>query len=138
MATPKEFFKLPAFVVVGASTEKAKFGNKVLRAYQSKGFKVTPINKKVDVIEGIPCEESLTSYSAKHPDVAKVGVSIVTPPAVTRQIVEEGLSLGYRNFFFQPGTVDHSVEAVLDGAAQAHFVQSCVLVELGIDDPHHF
>lgn len=139
---PKDeaFFSLPSFVVVGASIEKAKFGNKVLRAYKVKGYNVTPINKKVDAIEGISCEESLTSYAQNNPGTAeKTGVSIVTPPAATKAVIEEGLSLGFRNFFLQPGTVDASVAPALDKARSqnARIIESCVLRQLDLD-PHHF
>eukprot|EP01039_Chlorochromonas_danica_P010223 gene10223-11315_t len=140
----KHYFDLPAFVVVGASNEKAKFGNKVLRAYQLKGYPVTPINKKVPTIEGLSCEASLTAYAEKHRDkVCQIGVSVVTPPAVTQGVVEEGLSLGYKHFFFQPGTLNEQVSAFLqaakkDGKVETVIDDSCVLVELNIEDPHHF
>lgn len=49
----QQFFSLPWKVVVGASSDRSKFGNKVLRCYQSHGHNVVPINKRQSVIEGI-------------------------------------------------------------------------------------
>jgi hypothetical protein len=43
-----------------------------------------------------------------------VGVSIITPPGVTRLILEEGVAMGFKHFFLQPGTFD---EEVLDFVA---------------------
>lgn len=147
----KAFFKLPLFAVVGASSERSKFGNKVFRAYQGHEFNVIPISKKQDIVEGVSCVDSLTTLASKvtgEPEFQKlfgvtntsqIGVSIVTPPGVTRQILEEGLELGYTNFFLQPGTHDASVEDYMLNAKQENkalnFIQSCVLVELGVD-PH--
>lgn len=36
--------------IVGASADRAKFGNKAVRAYAEEGWEVWPVNPKVDVI----------------------------------------------------------------------------------------
>jgi predicted CoA-binding protein len=145
----KAFFKLPLFAVVGASTERSKFGNKVLRAYIDNSFKAIPISKKQSSIEGIPCVESLTALAASLSateasfnntvDTSKIGVSIVTPPGATKLILEEAVGLGYCNFFLQPGTYDAEVEEYMAGLKAEkptiNLIQSCVLRELGVD-PH--
>ena len=132
--TIKNYFQLPSFVVVGASTDREKFGNKVLRAYKEKGYIVTPINPRVDKIEDLDTSPSLTTYSQKiGTKVSSMGVSIITPPAVTKLILEEGLSLGYKYYFLQPGTVDESVREMIDQIhreKKAHVIQDCVLVQL--------
>jgi predicted CoA-binding protein len=127
MGCLKTFFKLPLFAVVGASNNREKFGNKVLRCYQQYSRHVVPISKVSDNVEGVDSLNSLTRLAEKLQEaqaaladsnihakyknvrVADVGVSIITPPAVTRAVLEEGLTLGYRNFFLQPGTVDEDV-----------------------------
>lgn len=140
------FFKLPAFAVVGASNNKEKFGNKVFRMYQNHGKYVIPISKSSVSIEEVPCVDSLTSLRDKiqmtndaqsplyNMRMQNIGVSIITPPAVTRQILEEGLSLGYRQFFLQPGTVDVNVAAYMTEQTTVHsdacFIENCVLVQL--------
>jgi hypothetical protein len=55
-----------------------------LRAYQQRGLPVYPVNPNETEVEGLKC----------YPDLASLpepvhGVSIVTPPAVTEQIVEQ-------------------------------------------------
>ena len=134
MADPSvvKFFSLDQFVVVGASTDITKFGNKVLRCYQVHDYTVIPINKKESTIEGLACKASLKEV----PNAEKTGVSIVTPPAVTKQVIEEGISLGFRHFFFQPGTVDVNVRQTIEQAKEKYkkdiqFIESCVLIELG-------
>jgi predicted CoA-binding protein len=133
-----EFFKLPDFVVVGASNDQSKFGNKVLRAYKAKGYKVIPISKRSNMIEEISCLKSLTDFANKFPSkIPQTGVSIITPPGATKLIIEEGASLGYRYFFLQPGTCDAEVNILIERIKQergAQVIQDCVLVQLGLHD----
>ncbi len=74
-----DFLAQGPYAVVGASTNRDKFGNKVLRAYQRKGFKVYPINPREPEIEGLKAYVDLKSL----PETPR-GVSIITPPPVTR------------------------------------------------------
>ena len=121
------FLAAPAFGVVGASSNRDKYGNKVLRCYQQKGRKVIPVNQKEAQIEGIPC---VATVAALPPDVTSI--SIITPPAVTEGIVEEAIAHGIRNIWMQPGAQSpaaiaacekQGVNVIADG--------SCVLVVLG-------
>ena len=41
-----------AFGVVGASTDRSKYGNKVLRCYLQNGKKAIPVNPKEAQVEG--------------------------------------------------------------------------------------
>ena len=86
------------FAVVGASRDREKYGNKVLRSYLQAGRRVYPVNPKETEIEG------LVSY----PDLATLpkpvhGISIITPPAVTENIVEQAAAAGIRHLWMQPG-----------------------------------
>lgn len=144
------FFKLPLFAVVGASSQRSKFGNKVLRAYQEKTLNALPVSKRETVIEGIPCVDSLTTLAhnltpeSEFPQVsgitstAMIGVSIITPPGATRLILEEGALLGYTNFFLQPGTTNAEVDSFIAELKKKNkkmnIIEGCVLVELDVDE----
>lgn len=139
------FYQLPLFAVVGASSDENKFGNKVLRCYKENGKQVVPINKVQRAIEGISCYDSLSALSTGISSSAfhgvrlccEVGVSIVTPPGVTRMILEEGIALGYTHFYLQPGTHDASVRAYIDLIRADNpncinvFILDCVLIDFG-------
>ena len=72
----QEFLASPAFAVVGASTDRSKYGNKVLRCYQQHGRKVYPVNPKAPEVEGLTAYPSL----AKLPErVAAISVIVVQP-----------------------------------------------------------
>ena len=84
--------------VVGASRDRAKYGNKVLRVYLQNGRAVFPVNPNADEVEG------LKSY----PDIASLpqsvhGISVITPPVVTEAIIEQAGQLGIKHVWLQPG-----------------------------------
>ena len=75
--------------VVGASTDRTKYGNRVLRAYLQAGRPVHPVNPKAAEVEGLKAFPDLRSLpEAVH------GISVITPPAVTEKIYQLSLSLG--------------------------------------------
>ncbi len=84
--------------VVGASRDRAKYGNKVLRAYLQNDREVYPVNPNGKEVEG----------RAAFPDLASLpqpvhGISVITKPDVTERIVEEAAELGIKNIWMQPG-----------------------------------
>ena len=87
------------FAVVGASRDTEKYGYKVfhdLKRARARPF--TPVNPNASAVDGDPCFASLSAL----PEVPQV-VSVVTPPAVTEQVVQECAKLGVRNVWMQPG-----------------------------------
>ena len=115
------------FAVVGASTNREKYGNKVLRCYQQNGRAVHPINPGAKEVEGLPCYASLSDAPGPiH------GVSIITPPKITLQVVEEAAKLGIKHLWMQPGA--ESPEAIARGLELGLSLVadgSCLLVVLG-------
>jgi len=117
-----DFLAQGPYAVVGASNDRSKYGNRVLRAYQAKDWKVYPVNPREPTIEGLQAYPSLASL----PETPR-GVSIITPPAVTERIVAEAAEAGARFVWMQPGPEairiarERGLEVIADG--------SCFLVE---------
>jgi len=113
--------------VVGASKDRSKYGNKVLRVYQQNNRPVFPVNPNADEIEGVPAYPDLASL----PETVH-GISIITPPKVTERIVEQAGELGIKNIWMQPGSES---EAALSRAEEfgMNFIAGgpCLLVVLG-------
>ncbi len=84
--------------VVGASANRDKYGNKVLRAYVKSGRVVFPVHPTASDIEGLTAYPTLASLP-----VSVHGISIITPPAITEQVVEEAGQLGIVHLWMQPG-----------------------------------
>lgn len=113
--------------VVGASTDRDKYGNKCLRSYQQSGRHVFPINPRGGEVEG------LASYSdlASLPEVPH-GVTVVTPPAVTLGVLEEAASLGVQHIWLQPGAESPEVEQrARELGLELIAGGPCILVALG-------
>ena len=53
---------MPVIAVIGASTDRSKFGNKALRAFRAQGYTVVPINPHESEIEGEPAYARVTDY----------------------------------------------------------------------------
>ena len=115
------------YAVVGASTDRTKYGNRVLRAYQQQGLEVYPINPRADTIEGLKAYPDLRSLPKRIR-----GISVITPPAITERVVAEAADAGVRFVWMQPGAEspaairaarERGLEAIADG--------SCFLVVVG-------
>jgi uncharacterized protein len=86
------------FAVVGASVDRSKYGNKVLRCYQQHGKEVYPINPRAAEVEGLRAYPSLKALP-----VAPRAISVITPPAITEQVVREAAAAGVTHIWMQPG-----------------------------------
>lgn len=101
----KSFMASGPYAVVGASSDRDKYGNKVLRAYQQHGMEVYPINPRATEIEGLKAYASLAEVPVKLR-----AISVITPPAITLQIIEAAAAVGVRMVWMQPGA--ESIEAI--------------------------
>lgn len=122
-----DFLSQGPWAVVGASTNREKYGNKVLRCYLQRGRDVYAVNPGETEVEGIEC---FPSVSALPDDVR--GLSIITPPAVTEKIVSEASARGIKRLWMQPGAesaraIDLAEELGLSLIAGG----PCLLVVLG-------
>jgi len=122
----QSFLSGKRFAVVGASTDRSKYGNKVLRVYLQNKRDVVPINPSAKEVEG------LTAY----PDLASVpgtidGVSIITQPTVTENVVSDALARGINNIWIQPGAEsERAVQTAEDAGANVIAGGPCILVAL--------
>jgi predicted CoA-binding protein len=124
------FLSAEAFGVAGASINRQKYGNKVLRCYLQHGRRAIPINPNEAEIEGVVCVKAIGDLP---PEVKSL--SMITPPAVTEQIVPLAIARGIENIWMQPGAEspaavalcrEKGVNVIADG--------SCLLVVLGYHD----
>jgi predicted CoA-binding protein len=121
------FLTSGSFAVVGASTDRSKYGNKVLRCYQQHGRKVHPVNPKVPEVEGLRAYPSLAALPGPVP-----AISVITPPAATEQVVREAHAAGVKHVWMQPGA--ESDDAIRTAEALGMNVIAggpCLLVVMG-------
>ncbi len=116
--------------VVGASRDRQKYGNKVLRAYMQKGRAVVPVNPSAAEVEGLRAFPTLSAIPE-----AVYGISIITPPPVTLAIIQEAGRLGIQHIWMQPGAESRAaVELAQRLGMNVIGGDACVLVALGYRD----
>jgi len=89
-----------AIVILGASRDRAKYGNRAVRAYTVSGSTVYAVNPKAGPeLEGVKAFASIKDVPPGATDVA----SIYTPPAVTATLLPDLASYGIKRAYFNPG-----------------------------------
>ena len=92
--------------VIGASTDRRKYGNKAVRAFLHQGYTVVPVNPAGSDVEGLPGYRSVLDV-AGHIDIA----TLYVPPAIGREILEEVARKGIREVWLNPGADSPAVVA---------------------------
>ena len=95
---------MPTIAVLGASSNRQKFGNKCVRAYAHAGYRVFPINPTEKEIEGHPA-------FAKLADVPEAldRISVYLPPPVTLDYLKEIDDAKAGEVWLNPGAYDTKV-----------------------------
>jgi len=84
--------------VIGASSNRQKFGNRALRAYREQGYTVVPINPHESEVEGIKAYGSVLEVPGAI-DMA----SFYVPPDVGEQVIAEIAQKGIAEVWLNPG-----------------------------------
>jgi len=122
-----KFLDAQIFGVVGASVDRSKYGNKVLRCYQMKGLRAVPVNPREREVEGVACVASVSDLP-----VEVSSISVITPPAVTERVVDEAVLKGVKNIWMQPGAESQvAIEKCVKAGINVIADGSCILVVLG-------
>ena len=124
------FLSSGPYAVVGASRDREKYGNKVLRCYRQHDLTAYPVNPNQSEIEGLTCYPSV----AVLPEPVD-RASVITPPPITERVVEEAAAAGVSQLWMQPGA--ESTEAVTRAEALGLSVIAggpCILVTLGYSE----
>ena len=77
MNPTQQFLSQKRFAVVGASADRTKYGNKVLRCYLQHGRDSVPVNPKDAEVEGRAAYKSLTEIP-ERPDAVSILLDLVT------------------------------------------------------------
>lgn len=92
--------------VIGASSNRAKYGNKALRAFERQGYKVIPINPNEREVEGHQAYASVLDYPGAF-DMATVYV----PGHIGVRVLDDVAKKGIPEVWLNPGADDDRVVA---------------------------
>ena len=111
--------------MIGASSDRSKFGNKALRAFQAEGHTVIPINPNEREVEGLKTYASVLDVPEPI-DMATVYVQ----PEVGRQLLAEFEQKQIPEIWINPGAESDDLVAE---ARRRHLniIQACSIVAIG-------
>lgn len=117
--------KTPAtrIAVVGATNNPAKYGNVIPKTLLRHGYTIWPVHPTEKEVLGLPCYPNITSLPAT-PDI----VNIVTPPAITINVLAECEAAQVPNVWMQPGSFDDACVRFADTASFVSEHDACIMV----------
>lgn len=116
--------------ILGASSDRSKYGNKSVRAHLARGYTVYPVNPKGGEVEGLPAYKSL----AEVPPGKLDRISVYLPPAIGLKAIPDIIARGCDELWLNPGAESPELVAALE-AAGIEPIQACSIVDVGMT-PH--
>lgn len=113
-------------IVVGASSDRGKFGNKSVRAHQADGWQVYPVNPKGGPIEGLTVYRRIADVPGTVDRI-----SMYVPAEVGLGLLDEIAEKRAEEFFLNPGSES---EALIEAARSKGLdpLTACSIVDLGM------
>lgn len=112
--------------IIGASNDRAKFGNKAVRAFVQQGYQVFPVNPKEETIEGLRSFKSVAEVP-----VRPHRISVYLPPPVLLKVLPDIATKGCDELWLNPGTESDEVLAQAEQLG-LNVVQACSIVGVGM------
>ncbi len=117
--------------VIGASSNREKFGNKALRAFANKGYTVFPINPTETEVEGHPAFKSVLDVPGTI-DMA----TFYVPCDIGLRVLDEVVKKGIPEVWLNPGADDRRM-AEKAKALGLKAVRQCSIIAIG-DSPARY
>lgn len=116
---------MKSIAIIGASTDREKYGNKAVRAYLEAGWTVYPINPHHKEIEGLTCYARLEDIPGDVPIV-----SLYIPAKISASMIKSFKAKGVKEVFINPGAEG---DALIDALEQANIeiIMACSIREVG-------
>jgi len=113
--------------VIGASSDRRKFGNRAVRAFVRQGYTVIPINPHEDEIEGLTVYKTVLDVPGPI-DMA----TFYLPPDIGEQVIEDVAKKGVAEVWLNPGSES---ERLIRRAKALHIepIVACSIVSIGQD-----
>lgn len=115
----------PVIAIVGASSNRGKFGNRAVRAFVREGYVVVPINPHEAEIEGLRAYASVLDVPGAI-DVA----SFYVPPDIGERIIDEVARKGIPEVWLNPGAESDQL-IVRARELSLRSVVACSIVAIG-------
>jgi uncharacterized protein len=117
--------------VIGASSDRQKFGNRAVRAFLKQGYTVVPINPHENEIEGLRAYKSVLDF----PGAIEMA-SFYVPPEIGERVMDEIAKKGIPEIWLNPGSES---DRLIRHAKALHLdpIVACSIVGIG-QNPYAF
>ena len=117
---------MPSVAIIGASSDRSKFGNKAVRAYRKRGWVVYPVNPKEAAIEELTAYKSITDVPRPLDRVA-----MYLPPQAGLTIIADIAVVQADELYFNPGSESPEL---LDKAKELGLspILACSILDIGL------
>jgi len=112
--------------VIGASSDRNKYGNKAVRAFRQQGYEVFPINPKEERIEGLPAFKSISDVPVRPQKI-----SVYVPPSVLLKLLPEIAAKGCDELWLNPGAESNAVVQEAERLG-LNVIQACSILATGV------
>jgi uncharacterized protein len=117
--------------VIGASSDRRKFGNRAVRAFRDQGHTVIPINPHETEVEGLKTYPSVLDVPGPI-DMA----TFYVPPPVGERVIDEVARKGIGEVWLNPGADGEEVVARARTLGITPIV-ACSIIAIG-ENPYRF
>jgi uncharacterized protein len=121
----RDIFGVKTVAIIGASSNRNKFGNKAVRAFLRQGYTVYPVNPNEPEVEGLAAFKSI-----KDVPVPPQMVSVYVPPPVLVKLLPDIAAKGCDELWLNPGTESAEVLAEVERLG-LNAIQACSIVAIG-------
>lgn len=112
--------------IIGASSNREKWGNKAVRAFVRQGYAVYPVNPSEREIEGLKVYASIRDVPVRPQKV-----SVYLPPQRVVNLLPEIAARGCDELFLNPGTESAEVLAECERLG-LNAIQACSIIAVGV------
>ena len=112
--------------IIGASNDRAKFGNKAMRAFLQQGYEVFPVNPKEESVEGLQAFKSIADVPVR-PQM----ITVYLPPPILLKVLPDIAARGCDELWLNPGTESDDVITEAE-RLKLNVIQACSIVAVGV------
>jgi predicted CoA-binding protein len=122
----RTLFDMPSVAVIGASSDRSKWGNKAVRAFQQRGFTVYPVNPSEPTVEGLTTYKTIADVPAR-PEM----ITVYVRPQILLKLLPDIAAKGCDELWLNPGTESDAVLAETE-RLNLNVVQACSIIGVGV------
>lgn len=121
----------PTIAIIGASSNRSKYGNRAVRSYRNQGFDVFPIHPSAGDVEGLKAYASIRDVP-----VALDRVSFYVPPHIGLKVIDDVANKKPKEVWFNPGSES---DELISRARELglNVIVACSIVAIG-ENPHAY